>query len=320
MSSTHETQPVRDVIVIGGGAAGLSAALTLARARRTVTVLDAGHPRNEAAVAAHGLLGNEGINSHELVARGRSEAQHYGAEIIQSRVTAAEPIDEGFLVTTDDDQSLGAAQLIVATGVSDVLPSIEGLGARWGREVVHCPYCHGWEIRDQTLGVIATSATSAYQAILFQQWTPDVTLFRNGFDFEAEALAKLDAVGIPVIDTPVAAVDITDDELTGLRLTDGQTVKLQAVGVSSGMRANLSGLEALGLETYDTPQGSFLQADDTGNTNVPGVWSAGNVIDPDIQLGECASQGARVAITLNNKLIFTRADAALAASRTGTER
>lgn len=317
MTSTYETQPVRDVIVIGGGAAGLSAALTLARARRNVTVIDAGHPRNEPAAAAHGLLGNEGINPLELLARGRSEAQHYGAEIVQAHVAAAEPIDEGYLVSTDDARQLRATQLIVTTGVQDVLPTIEGLGARWGREVVHCPYCHGWEVRDQKLGVIATSATSAYQAILFHQWTQDVTLFSNGFEFETEALETLAAVGIPVIDTPVEAVEITDDELTGLHLTDGQNVSLQAVGVSSGMRANLEGLEALGLETYDTPQGTFLHADDTGNTNLPGVWGAGNVANPDLQLGECASQGTRVAITLNNELIFSRADAALAASRTG---
>ena len=203
----------------------------------------------------------------------------------------------------------------MTTGIRDVLPDIDGLSARWGREVVHCPYCHGWEIRDQTLGVIATSATSAHQAVLFQQWTQDVTLYRNGFEFDAEALSTLAAVGIPGVDTPIAAVEITDDEVTGLRLTDGRTVSLQAIGVSSGMRANLDGLEALGLQTYDTPQGTFLVADDTGYTNVPGVWGAGNVIDPNLQLGECASQGARVAITLNNELIFARADAALAAAR-----
>jgi thioredoxin reductase len=315
MTSTQQTQPVRDVIVIGGGAAGLSAALTLARARRTVTVIDAGQPRNAAATGAHGLLGNEGINPQDLLARGRSEAQHYGAEIIQTPVSAAQPLADGFQVTLEDERELHALQLLVATGVRDVLPEIDGLGARWGRDVVHCPYCHGWEIRDQTLGVIATSATSAYQAVLFQQWTQDVTLFRNGFEFDAEALSTLAAVDIPVIDTPVEAVEITHDEVSGLRLSNGRTVGLQAIGVSSGMRANLEGLEALGLATYDTPQGTFVNADDTGYTNVPGVWAAGNIMDPDLQISECASQGARVAITLNNELIFARADAALTAAR-----
>lgn len=318
MTTTH-SQPVHDVIIIGGGAAGLSAALTLARARRSVTVVDAGNPRNAPAASSHGMLGNEGINPFELLDRGRTEVQRYGADIISGTVAAAHPQGDGYQVVLDDGHELNATQLIVATGVQDVLPDIEGLGAQWGRDVVHCPYCHGWEIRDQTIGIIATSAVSAYQAVMFQQWSDDITLFSNGFEFEAEALETLAAVNIPVVETPVEALETLDDELTGLRLTDGRTISLQAVGVSSGMRANLDGLEALDLETYDTPQGTFLHADDTGHTNITGVWGAGNVMDPDLQLSECASQGVRVAITLNNELIFTRSDAALAAARQTTE-
>ena len=180
---------------------------------------------------------------------------------------------------------------------------------------MHCPYCHGWEIRDLAIGIIATSAMSAHQATLFHQWSQDITLFRNGVEFDDEALETLAAVGIPVIDAPVAALEITDDNITGVRLTDGQTIGVQAVGVSSGLRANLEGLEALGLQTETNPQGIFLTADDTGHTNIPGVWAAGNVINPNLQLSECASQGARVAITLNNELIFADAEAARAASR-----
>lgn len=314
MTTTH-AQPVHDVLIIGGGVAGLSAALTLARARRSVTVVDAGNPRNAAAATSHGMLGNEGINPFELLDRGRAEAQRYGANIISGTVATALPKGNGYQVVLNDGRELDATQLIVATGVHDVLPNIDGLGARWGRDVVHCPYCHGWEIRDLTIGIIATSAASAYQAVMFQQWSHDITVFSNGFEFAAEALDTLAAVDIPVVETPVAALETTDDELTALRLTDGHTISLQAVGVSSGMRVNLEGLEALGLETYDTPQGTFLHADDTGHTNVSGVWGVGNVMDPDLQLSECASQGVRVAITLNNELIFARADAAIAATR-----
>ncbi|GAA4473411.1 NAD(P)/FAD-dependent oxidoreductase [Enteractinococcus fodinae] len=316
--TTTNSQPVRDVIIIGGGAAGLNAALVLARARRSVTVVDARQPRNAPSAAAHGMLGNEGINPLELLDRGRAEAQSYGAEILTATVDAARPDGQGYLVRLHDGRELQAAQLVVATGVRDVLPDIEGLSARWGKDVIHCPYCHGWEIRDQTIGIIATSATSAYQAMLFQQWSQNITLFSNGYEFEAEALDTLAALNIPVIDTPVAAVEITDDAVTGLRLTDGRTFSLQVVGVSSGKRVNLDGLEALGLETYDNPEGTFLRADDTGHTNVAGVWAAGNVMDPEIQISECASQGARVAVTINNELVFSRADAALAAARQAT--
>lgn len=319
MDTTHSATNIRDVAIIGGGAAGLSAALTLARARRNVTVIDAGEPRNAPAAGAHGLLGNEGINPFDLLARGRTEAQTYGAEIIRARVIEARPDGDDYVVTLDDGRQIGARQLIIASGVRDVLPDIEGLRDRWGRDVVHCPYCHGWEIRDQSLGIIATSEMSAYQSIMFHQWSADITLFSQGIEFGDKELDTLAAVGIPVIDEPVEALEITNDQLSGVRLADGSTIAVEAVGVSSGMRANLDGLEALGLETETIPPGTYLKADDTGHTNVPGVWGAGNVIDLTLQVSECASQGARVAITLNNELIFADAEAALATSRQDTQ-
>ena len=161
----------------------------------------------------------------------------------------------------DDGDELRAGQLIIATGVPDVLPDIDGV------------------------------------------------------EFDQEALDTLAAVGIPLIDEQVSAAEVTEDAISGLRLADGRTVPVEAVGVSSGMRANLDGLEALGLETEINPQGTFLRADDTGHTNVPGVWGTGNVMDPDLQLSECISHGARVAVTINNGLIFGDAEAALAATR-----
>ena len=315
MTNTQTSDIVRDVVIIGGGAAGLSAALVLARARREVTVVDAGQLRNAPAAAAHGLLGNEGISPLELVARGRREAQHYGAQILKAQVATAHPVGDDYLITLDDGRELRAGQLIIASGVRDVLPDIDGLADRWGRDVVHCPYCHGWEIRDRRLGIIATSATSAYQAILFHQWSRDVTLFSDGVEFDQEALDTLAAVGIPLIDEQVTAVEVTDDDISGLCLADGRTVPVEALGVSSGMRANIDGLEALGLETETNPQGTFLRADDTGHTNVPGVWATGNVMDPDLQVSECISHGARVAVTINNGRIFGDAEAALAAAR-----
>src|SRR5699024_3003173 len=134
-----------------------SAALTLSRARRAVTVIDAGQPRNAPAAGAHGLLGREGINPFEFLAQGRREIQRYGAEFIEASVHTVEGQDGDFKVTLDDGDQVSARQLIIAAGARDVLPDIEGLRARWGRDVVHCPYCHGWEIRDKPLAIIATS-------------------------------------------------------------------------------------------------------------------------------------------------------------------
>lgn len=309
MTSTNSTQtPVRDVVIVGGGAAGLSAALTLARARRAVTVIDAGHPRNAPAAAAHGLLGNEGISPLVLLERGRTEAQSYGAE---ARVTSTTAHGTGFLVTLDDGQELAARQLLVATGVRDLFPNIPGLPERWGRDVVHCPYCHGWEIRDQHIALLATGPMSAHQAVLFHQWSTRVSFIINGLDFGTEELAKLAALNIPVVDEQVTGLDIADDKLTGVRLADGRIVPVDVVALPTQAEANLEGLAGLHLDTVTNPAGTVVQADASGQTNVPGVWAAGNVISPAHQISEAAANGARVAMTINTTLVFTDAETAL---------
>src|SRR5689334_4196645 len=146
-----------DVIVVGGGAAGLSAALTLGRARRRVLVIDAGAPRNRFAAHAHGFLGHDGIDPAELLDRGRDEARAYGATIRLGAVERVEDADHGLAVTLAGGESLSTRALVVASGLTDVLPDIPGLAELWGKGVLHCPYCHGWEVREQRLGVLATS-------------------------------------------------------------------------------------------------------------------------------------------------------------------
>jgi len=318
MSKRKTRETIYEVAVIGGGAAGLSAALNLARARRTAIVIDAGHPRNAPAKAAHGLLGNESIFPLELLSRGRAEALTYGADILKARVTEAKPADEYYALTLDDDRIITAQQLVIATGVYDELPDIAGLEARWGRDVVHCPYCHGWEIRDRHIGVIATSRESVYQAMLFQQWSSHVTLFTHTIEFADSEIAALDEKGIAVVNSAVVALEITRDSLTGVELADGRTVAVEAAGIGSTTHANLEGLEALGLETHTEPHGTRLYADELGHTNIPGIWGTGNVVNPNLQLSESAAHGARLAMTLNNEQIFAAANIALAAAQEHT--
>jgi thioredoxin reductase len=160
-----------DVVVIGGGAAGLSGALTLARARRSVLVVDAGSPRNAPAEGVHGFLTRDGITPAELVAIGRQEVARYGAEVVVGEAVAARREGDGFEVTLGDGTSVGARRLLVTTGLVDELPDVAGVRERWGKDVVHCPYCHGWEVRDQAIGVLGTSARAAHQALLFRQWS-----------------------------------------------------------------------------------------------------------------------------------------------------
>lgn len=301
--------------IIGGGSAGLSAALTLARARRSVIVVDGGEPRNAPAQAAHGLLGLEGINPLQLLVKGRDEASFYGARIVHAGVVEAMPEtaadDGGFVVRLDDGSEVRASQLLIATGVVDELPDVPGLAQRWGRDVVHCPYCHGWEIRDERIGLLATGPMSALQALLFRQWSAQMWFFPNGIDFPADQLAKLVAMGITVVPGSVSGLDVAADRLTAVCLDDGRRVGLEALAVPALTRARLDGLQGLALETVTNAAGVAVVADGTGHTSIPGVWAAGNVVNPGMQVSESAANGARVAMTINTELVFARADRAV---------
>ena len=310
MSTTDDRQ-VRDVAIIGGGPAGLSAALTLARARRSVAVIDGGEPRNAPAQAAHGLLGLEGIDPLQLLATGREEAASYGAQIVRAGVVAAQPTaaaaDGGFVVSLDDGCEVRADQLLITTGVLDDLPAVPGLAQRWGRDVVHCPYCHGWEIRDQRIGLLATGPMSALQALLFHQWSEQVWFFPSGMEFPADQLAKLGAVGIAVVPGSVSGIDVEADRLTGVSLDDGRRIDLDALAVPALTGARLEGLQGLGVKTVTNAAGVIVVADGSGHTSVPGVWAAGNVVNPGMQISESAANGSRVAMTINTELVFARA-------------
>lgn len=207
-----------DVVVIGGGAAGLNAALMLARARRSVVVVDAGAPRNAPATGVHGLLGREGIPPTELLERGRGEVRGYGGDVVRAGVDAVTRRDGGFEVALSDGRVTRGRQVLVATGAVDDLPDVPGLRARWGRDVLHCPYCHGWEVRDQAIGVLASGPMSVHQALLFRQWSADVTFFTHTAPGPAaEEAEQLAARGVRVIDGEIVAVETVDDRLAGDR-------------------------------------------------------------------------------------------------------
>jgi len=285
-----------DVIVVGGGAAGLSGALMLARSKRSVLVIDAGEPRNAPASGVHGLLGHDGVSPLELLERGRAEVRGYGGEVISGHV---ESVAEGFTVTLADGRSFDARRLLVTTGLVDELPDIPGLRERWGRDVVHCPYCHGWEVRDRPIGVIASGPMSTHQARLFRQLSDDVTFFTNGTPL-AEDLA-----GISVVDGAVAEVVIADDRVTGVRLENGTVVPVSAVAVATRMVARAGILDKLGLHPVEHPTGAgeYVPTEMAGRSAVPGVWLAGNVTDLTAQVGAAAAAGAMAGAAINADLI-----------------
>lgn len=312
----EQTDLLRDVVVVGGGAAGLSAALTLARARRSVTVVDAGEPRNAPAHAVHGLLGLEGVHPDELLARGRDEIAGYGGEVIRGEVVDVSRASCGFTVVLRGAVVLRARRLLIATGLVDDLPDIPGVREQWGRGVLHCPYCHGWEVRDRRIGVLGTAAMAVHKAILFRQWSPDVVFFDHGREIDTQDRAKLDALGIAVVAGEISRLEIDDDHVHGVRLSDGTVIGVDAVVVSTPMVARTELFAGIGIEPTAHPAGSFIETDQSGATSVPGVWAAGNSANIGAQVGAAAAAGALAAQAINTDLIMKDLDQAVASSAT----
>jgi thioredoxin reductase len=295
-----------DVIVVGGGAAGLSGALTLARARRSVLVIDAGEQRNRPAAGVHGFLTREGLSPAELVALGRDEVERYGGTVIDGRVAALAGSEGAFAVSLDDGRRFGARRLLVTTGLVDELPDVPGLRELWGTDVVHCPYCHGYEIRDEPLGVLSTGPFGVHLAQLFRQWSDDVTLFVHTGPApspdEAEGLA---ARGIAVLEDEVAALETKDGRLCGVRLASGEVVPRRVLAGSTRLVARGGLLEALGLAVteHEHGVGARVEADAMGRTAVPGVWVAGNVTDLMAWVVAAANAGVMTGAAINHDLI-----------------
>jgi thioredoxin reductase len=302
-----------DVLVVGGGPAGLSAALVLGRSRRSVLVVDAGEPRNAPADAVHAFLTRDGTPPGELLELGRVEVARYGVEHHAGRASRARRTGDGFEVELAGGATVVARQVVVTTGLVDELPALPGLAERWGRDVVHCPYCHGWEVRDRAIGVLATSPMSPHQAGLFRQLSDDVVLLRHtGPDLDAEQTATLAAQGIVVVAGEVVDVEVVDDRLVGVRLADGQVVALEVLAVAPRFVARSDLLADLGLRLAEHPSGTgvHVPADPTGRTDVAGVWVAGNVTDPSAQVITAAAQGTRAGAMINADLVAEDAAAA----------
>jgi len=323
-----ETLPgeIVDAVVIGGGAAGLNGALMLARSRRSVVVVDSGTPRNAPAEGVHGLLGLEGTPPAELLRRGREEVGRYGGRAVTGEVTSAAPAapsaegDLRFTITLADGRSVQARRVLVATGLRDVLPDIPGLAQHWGHGVVHCPYCHGWEVRDEPIGILAVGLSSIHHALLFRQLTEDLVYFTGGTDLDEDTRARFAARDIRVIDSPVAEVESDENGITGVRLADGQVVPRRVLAVATTMLARADGLDGLQLPMEDLPggMGRRFATGMAGTTEVPGVWVAGNATDLTAQVGASAAAGALAGAHMNADLATAATNAALAAARSGT--
>ncbi|MBT2530334.1 NAD(P)/FAD-dependent oxidoreductase [Streptomyces sp. ISL-99] len=293
----------------------MSGALTLARARRSVLVVDSGEPRSAPAAAAHGLLSRDGIPPLELLRLGREEVVGYGGQIVSDRAVSARPVEGGFVVETGSGPTFRARRLLVTTGLVDELPEVPGLRERWGRDVLHCPYCHGWEVRDTPIGVLGGSPASVHQALLFRQWSRQVTLFlHTGADLTEEQRERLAARGIAVVDGEVTGLAVVDDRLAGVRLASGRQVPVEALAVAPRFVARGELLAGLGLGTTEHPMGvgAYVASDAGGLTEVAGVWVAGNVTDLMGGVAAAQAAGVQAAAAINADLVNADTDAAVA--------
>lgn len=261
-----------EVVIIGGGAAGLSAALMLTRARRSVLVVDGAEPRNKPAAHMHNYLSRDGLSPLDLLKHGRAEVEGYGGEIVNDTVRGVTKLGDGFAVELSG-RVVTAKRLLFATGLVDEVPEI--LRARWGKDVFSCPYCHGYEVRDQKLVVFGEEMKVA----LVRQWSGDVT-------------------HVPSVD----GIEVEDDRLVAV-ISGSDRIPADALVYSAPVKPRDEFLLALGAETSETPMGPFVRTDDKGRTSVPGVYAAGNVTDPAAIVIVAAAQGAQAAGMINMDLV-----------------
>jgi thioredoxin reductase/SAM-dependent methyltransferase len=309
-----------DVVVVGGGAAGLSGAVALSRARRSVLVVDAGAPRNAPAGHVHNYLGREGTPPADLLAIGRDEVTGYGGEVVAGEVVTAERLDGGFRVGLADGRGVRARRLLVTTGLTDELPDVPGLAELWGSDVLHCPYCHGYEVRDRSIGILG-GPLGVYASLLWRQWSADVTLFRHtGPELTDDEREQLAARGVTVIEGTVTGLRTSGGRLSGVCLESGEVVAREALVAAPRFTANSAVLRSLGLEPvaqemHGTVVGSYIPSEPTGATTVPGVWVAGNVANLQAQVITSAAAGLNAAGQLNADLITEDTRLAVAAAR-----
>ncbi len=297
----HAPRPVErhcDVAVVGGSAAGLAAALQLGRQRRSVIVIDAGHPRNAPAAHMHSYLGYEGRAPSDLAAAGREEVRSYGGEVVAGRVTDVARTDDGFRLMLAGGHSVVARRVLAATGIVDELPDIDGLAEHWGGDVIHCPFCHGYEVRDRRIVQLVTHPMSLHPAPLFRQLTERLTLvLHDGVPFDDPQVAELWAAGVNVVVGKAARVVAGDDgHVEAVELADGARIAADAVVVTTRFRPLTEPFAALGLRTVAHPSGlgECVDVDASGATGVDGLYAAGSLTDPSQQVLQAAAHGSRV--------------------------
>jgi thioredoxin reductase len=297
-----------DAIIVGGSFAGLAAATYLARGRRDVAVIDAGAPRNRFAAHSHGFLGSDGVPPGEILARAREQLAAYPTvSFIAGEAASAERRNNGFAVTLRSGEVIEGDKLILAFGISDVLPEIPGLRERWGQSVIHCPYCHGYEFAGQRLGVLGLSPNSLHQAMLIPEWGP-TTFFLNGQpEPDAATLAKLEARGVHIERAPVTELRGDGTNLSTVQLAGGRQARIDALYIGAPTRLNSPLAEQLGCALDDGPLGPIVRTDAMKLTTVPDVWAVGDISRGFHNVTSAAADGVMAGTAAHRALVFPEA-------------
>jgi thioredoxin reductase len=291
-----------DVIIVGGSSAGLSAALLLGRSRRDVVVFDDGQPCNRFSHASHGFLTRDGIPPHELLQIAREQLRPYTTiEVRPETVSHIAAIEGGFRVETGTGTSLSARKVLLATGIKDILPPVKGIEAFWGMSVFHCPYCDGWEVRDQPIVVYGSGESAFHKTMLLWNWSSNLTLCNGGEgEISQEKRELLSKNGITIIETPISHLDGQDGQIDQIVFADGTTLKCKAIFIQPTPQHRTPFAHDLGCTVTEQ---NMIQVDNLGRTSVPGIYAAGDLAQSMRSVALSVAQGATAGAGINYDLI-----------------
>jgi thioredoxin reductase len=291
---------VFDVIIVGGGPAGLTAALMLGRACKRVLVCDAGKPRNRVAQAAHGFFSRDGLSPAELLQIGREQLHPYDVEIQVGEVVEAQKMSDHFQVNLSDGNQFVGRKLLLATGMKDSLPAIDGFAKLWGSSIFHCPYCHGWEVRDQPLAIYGKGEVGFEMIFMLTGWSRDLVFCSDGSaELTHEQRQQLSNWGVQLREEKIARLEYQDDKLTGIVFTNNKVLPRRAILLRprSYQHSHLAAKLGCKLGSDD-----IVQVDESKQTSIPGLYAVGDVSSPYSQIAVAVASGTIAAVSINHTL------------------
>lgn len=293
-----------DVIIIGGSFAGLAGALQLGRARRKITVLDTGLPRNRFAGHSHGLLGHDHKPPLDILSEARRQLARYPTiKLVNARAINLSGAIDNFAIETEGGDVLAARRVLLAYGVSDQMPAIPGFAESWGKSIVPCPYCDGFEVAGRHWGLVWSGPHSLHAVTLFHDWTDRVTLFTNGHDIDDDARTELTHRSVPVVEGKIVEIGHRDGQIATVKLDTGAAVAVDVLFAHPRNQPSASLHEAIGLEKVPHPLGYTLKIDDRRETSIKGIYAAGDLANPMASVTLASSSGAMAAIFAQQSML-----------------